>query len=43
MYYGFPEKNPSDQGCNFESKFIAELCELSMVKKIVNHAIQATV
>ena len=32
MQYGFPEIILSDQGCNFESKLIAELCELSKIK-----------
>ena len=34
MHYRFPEKILSDQGCNFESKLIAELCELSKTKKL---------
>ena len=34
MHYGFPEKICSDQGCNFKSKPIAELCELSKIKKL---------
>ena len=34
MYYGFPEKILSDKGCNFESKLIAEFCELSKIKKL---------
>ena len=42
MYYGFPEKIPSDQVCNFECKLFVELCELSKIKKIGNHALQAT-
>ena len=36
MHYGLPEKIPSDQGCNFKSKLIAELCELSQTKKLQN-------
>ena len=32
--YGFPEKILSDQGRNFESQFISELCELTQVKKL---------
>ena len=32
MHYGFPEKILSDQGHNFESKLIAELCKLSKIK-----------
>ena len=31
--YGLPEKILSDQGHNFESRFIAQLCEISKVKK----------
>ena len=27
VHYGFPEKILSDQGCNFESLLISELCE----------------
>ena len=34
MHYGLPEKIFSDQGCSFESKLIAELCELSKIKKL---------
>ena len=34
MHYGVPEKILSDQGCNFKSKLIAELCELSKTKKL---------
>ena len=34
MHYGFPEKNLSNQGCNFESKPVAELCKLSKTKKL---------
>ena len=33
-YYGFPEAFLSDQGRNFESNLIAELCLLADVKKI---------
>ena len=32
MHYGFPVKILSDQGWNFESKLIAELCGLSKIK-----------
>ena len=35
MHYGFPEKILSNQGCNFESKLIAELCKLSKIKKLL--------
>ena len=34
MHYGLPEKILSDQGCNFESRIMAELCEISKVKKL---------
>ena len=34
VHYGFPEKILSDQGRNFESKLIAELCQLANVKKL---------
>ena len=33
-HYGFPEKILSDQGRNFESKLISELCHLVQVKKL---------
>ena len=34
MYYGIPEKILSDQGRNFKSKLIEELCILSQIKKL---------
>ena len=34
MYYGIPEKILRDQGRNFESSLIAELCKLTGVKKL---------
>ena len=34
VHYGFPEKILSDQGCNFESVLISELCELAQIKKL---------
>ena len=34
VYYGLPEKILTDQGCNFESDLLKELCELAQVKKI---------
>ena len=34
MHYGLPKKFLSNQGCNFESKLIAELCELSKINKL---------
>ena len=34
VHYGFPEKILSDQGCNFESLLISELCELTQIKKL---------
>ena len=33
VHYGFPEKLHSDQGRNFESKIVKELCKLAGVKK----------
>ena len=33
IHYGFPEKILSDQGCNFESKLLKELCILAQIKK----------
>ena len=34
VHYGFPEKILSDQGHNFESQLISELCELTQIKKL---------
>lgn len=34
VHYGFPEKLLSDQGPDFESKTIKELCELTGMKKV---------
>ena len=34
MHSGLPEKILSVQGCNFESRLIAEQCEISKVKKL---------
>ena len=34
VYYGFPNKIISDQGCNFESELIANLCEVAGVQKL---------
>ena len=34
VHYGFPEKILSDQGRNFESNLIAELCKLTQIKKL---------
>ena len=34
MHYGLPEKILSDQGRNFESKLIEELCLLTQIKKL---------
>ena len=40
-HYGFPEKFLSDQGRNFESELISELCKLAQVEKcILLHIIQ---
>ena len=33
-YYGFPEKFLSDQGRNFGSELISELCKLAQVEKV---------
>ena len=33
-HYGFPEKFQSDQGRNFESELISELCKLTQVEKV---------
>ena len=33
-HYGFPEKSISDQGRNFESDLIKELCKIAGVKKV---------
>ena len=32
--YGFPIKIISDQGCNFESKLIANLCQVARIQKL---------
>ena len=34
MYYGIPEKILNDQGRNFESSLIMELCKLTGIKKL---------
>ena len=34
VYYGWPDKLHSDQAGNFESKLIAELCQIAQVQKI---------
>ena len=34
IHYGFPNKIISDQGCNFESELIANLCEVAGVQKL---------
>ena len=34
VHHGFPEKILSDQGRNFKSKLLGELCELAQVKKM---------
>ena len=41
-HYGFPEKFLSDQGRNFESELISELCKLAKVEKvhILHHTTQ---
>ena len=34
VHYGLPKKILTDQGCNFESQLVADLCELMEVQKI---------
>ena len=34
VHYGLPKKILMDQGCNFESQLVADLCELMEVQKI---------
>ena len=34
VHYGFPTKIISDQGCNFESELIANLCQVAEVQKL---------
>ena len=34
VHYGFPTKIISDQGCNFESELIANLCQVARVQKL---------
>ena len=34
VHYGFPEKILSDQGRNFESQLISDLCKLTQIKKL---------
>ena len=34
IHYGFPNKIISDQGCNFESELLANLCEVAGVQKL---------
>ena len=34
VHYGLLKKISTDQGCNFESDLLKELCELAQVKKI---------
>ena len=34
VHFGFPKKILSDQGQNFESLLISELCELMQIKKL---------
>ena len=41
-HYGFPEKLISDQGRNFESALIKELCKIAGVKKLHTTSYQST-
>lgn len=34
VHYGFPERILSDQGADFESKLIKELCEMAKIHKV---------
>ena len=34
MHFGLPKKIVSDQGCNFKSSLILELCTVSQIKKL---------
>ena len=34
VHYGFPTKIISGQGCNFESKLMANLCQVAVVQKL---------
>ena len=34
MWYGFSETIMSDEGWNFESKLVTELCQLAAIKKL---------
>ena len=34
IHYGFPTKMISDQGSNFESKLMANLCQVAVVQKL---------
>lgn len=34
VHYGVPEKHHSDQGPDFESKTIKELCDIAEIKKV---------
>ena len=34
VHYGLPEQILTDQGCNFESDLLRELCKLALVKKV---------
>ena len=40
-HYGFPEKFLSDQGRNFESELISELCKLAQVEKVHTHTLSS--
>ena len=40
IHYNFPTKIISDQGCNFESKLIANLCQVPGVQKLRTSPVQ---
>ena len=42
VHYGFPTKIISDQGCNFDSKLIANLCEVAGVPKAEDQPLPCT-
>ena len=42
VHYGLPKKILTDQGCNFESQLVADLCELMGVQKDTDQSISST-